>query len=55
VPGGWRIIVLHLAPNSIGVILVSATFTNVTAILILPAPSFLGFGLPPPHAAGERC
>jgi peptide/nickel transport system permease protein len=50
VAGAWRIIVLHLVPYSIGVIPVSATFTSVTAILILPALSFLGFALPPPHA-----
>jgi len=48
--GGWRIIVRHLVPNSIGVILVNATFTIADAILILSALSFLGLGLPPPHA-----
>jgi peptide/nickel transport system permease protein len=48
--GGWRIIVRHLVPNSVGVILVNATFTIADAILILSALSFLGLGLPPPHA-----
>jgi peptide/nickel transport system permease protein len=48
--GGWRIIVRHLVPNSVGVILVNATFTIADAILMLSALSFLGLGLPPPHA-----
>jgi peptide/nickel transport system permease protein len=47
---GWRIIVRRLVPKSIGVILVNATFTIADAILILSALSFLGLGLPPPHA-----
>ena len=46
----WRIIVRHLVPNAIGVIIVSATFTIADAILMLSTLSFLGLGLPPPHA-----
>jgi peptide/nickel transport system permease protein len=42
----WR----HLVPNSIGVIIVTATFTVADSILMLSALSFLGLGLPPPHA-----
>jgi peptide/nickel transport system permease protein len=46
----WRIIIRHLVPNCIGVIIVSATFTIADAILMLSTLSFLGLGLPPPHA-----
>jgi peptide/nickel transport system permease protein len=45
-----RILTRHLVPNSIGVIIVNATFTIADAILTLSALSFLGLGLPPPHA-----
>jgi peptide/nickel transport system permease protein len=45
-----RILVRHLVPNAIGVIIVNATFTIADAILTLSALSFLGLGLPPPHA-----
>jgi peptide/nickel transport system permease protein len=45
-----RILIRHLVPNAIGVIIVNATFTIADAILTLSALSFLGLGLPPPHA-----
>jgi peptide/nickel transport system permease protein len=45
-----RIILRHLIPNAVGVIIVNATFTIADAILMLAALSFLGLGLPPPHA-----
>jgi peptide/nickel transport system permease protein len=47
---GTRIIFRHLVPNAIGVIVVNATFTIADAILTYAALSFLGLGLPPPHA-----
>jgi peptide/nickel transport system permease protein len=47
---GSRIMLRHLVPNAVGVILVNATFTIADAILTLSALSFLGLGLPPPHA-----
>jgi peptide/nickel transport system permease protein len=47
---GRRILIRHLVPNAIGVIVVNATFTVADAILTLSALSFLGLGLPPPHA-----
>jgi peptide/nickel transport system permease protein len=47
---GTRIIFRHLMPNAIGVIVVNATFTIADAILTYAALSFLGLGLPPPHA-----
>jgi peptide/nickel transport system permease protein len=46
----WRVVVRHLLPNCLGVIIVSATFTVSDAILSLSTLSFLGLGLPPPHA-----
>jgi peptide/nickel transport system permease protein len=46
----WRIMNRHMLRNSIGVVVVSATFTVSDAILGLSALSFLGLGLPPPEA-----
>jgi peptide/nickel transport system permease protein len=43
-----RIIARHLVPNTIGTIVVSATFQVADAIVLLATLSFLGFGLPPP-------
>jgi peptide/nickel transport system permease protein len=48
--GDGRIVLRHLVPNAVGVIVVNATFTIADAILTLSALSFLGLGLPPPHA-----
>ncbi len=45
-----QIMVRHLVPNALGVIVVSATFSVADAILALSTLSFLGLGLPPPHA-----
>jgi peptide/nickel transport system permease protein len=44
----WRIVTRHLIPNSVGVVIVNATFTIADSILYLSALSFLGLGLPPP-------
>lgn len=46
--GRWRIVFRHLIPNSIGTIVVNATFQIADAILVLAALSFLGLGIPPP-------
>ena len=45
-----RVVFRHLVPNAVGVIVVNATFTIADAILTYAALSFLGLGLPPPHA-----
>jgi len=45
-----RIMFRHMVPNAIGVIIVNATFSIADAILALSTLSFLGLGLPPPHA-----
>jgi peptide/nickel transport system permease protein len=42
----WR----HMVPNAIGVIVVNATFSIADAIIALSTLSFLGLGIPPPHA-----
>lgn len=41
-----RIIVRHILPNAISPVLVSATFSMASAILLESALSFLGFGIP---------
>jgi ABC-type dipeptide/oligopeptide/nickel transport system permease subunit len=46
----WRIIFRHMVPNAIAPVLVSATIGIASAILIEAGLSFLGFGVPPPHA-----
>jgi len=43
-----RIIRRHIIPNTIGTIIVNATFQVADAIILLATLSFLGFGLPPP-------
>ena len=48
--GNFRIIFRHMMPNAIGPVLVSATIGIAYAILTEAGLSFLGFGVPPPHA-----
>ena len=48
--GHFRIIFRHMMPNAIAPVLVSATIGIATAILTEAGLSFLGFGVPPPHA-----
>jgi peptide/nickel transport system permease protein len=48
--GSLRIIGRHLIPNSIGTIIVNATFNVADAILLITYLSFLGLGPPPPAA-----
>ena len=40
----------HLLPNTLGTLVVNATFQVADAIILLATLSFLGFGLPPPSA-----
>ena len=47
---GWRIIFVHMVPNAIAPVLVSATIGVATAILTESSLSFLGFGVQPPDA-----
>jgi len=46
-----RIIFRHIIPNAIAPVLVTATFSIASAILIEGALSFLGFGIPPDMAS----
>lgn len=43
-----RIVLRHIIPNTIGTIMVNATFQVADAILSIAALSFLGLGVPPP-------
>jgi peptide/nickel transport system permease protein len=45
-----RIIFRHMVPNALAPVLVSATIGIAGAILTEAGLSFLGFGVPPPHA-----
>lgn len=47
---GGRIVFRHILPNSVGVIIVNATFQVADAILLVASLSFLGLGIPPPEA-----
>jgi peptide/nickel transport system permease protein len=44
-----RAIVRHVIPNSVGTIIVNATFNVADAILLLAALGFIGFGVPAPQ------
>ena len=46
----WRIIFIHMVPNAIAPVLVSASIGVATAILTESSLSFLGFGVQPPDA-----
>lgn len=47
----WRIIARHMLPNSIGVIIVNASFMVGSAILLESILSFLGMGVQPPEVS----
>lgn len=49
--GARRIIFRHIMPNAIGTIIVAATLTIASAILLESALSFLGFGIRPPDTS----
>jgi len=44
----FRIVLRHIIPNTIGTIMVNATFQVADAILTIAALPFLGLGVPPP-------
>jgi peptide/nickel transport system permease protein len=48
--GPVRIVLRHIVPNTIGTVMVNATFQVADAILLVAALSFLGLGIPPPAA-----
>ncbi|MCY4653377.1 MAG: ABC transporter permease [Dehalococcoidia bacterium] len=43
----WRVLLLHVAPNTFAPVMVQATFIFATAILVEAGLSFLGLGIPP--------
>ncbi|HEY4868430.1 MAG TPA: ABC transporter permease [Candidatus Dormibacteraeota bacterium] len=45
---GARIVLRHIVPNSVGTIMVNATFQVADAILLVAALGFLGLGIPLP-------
>jgi ABC-type dipeptide/oligopeptide/nickel transport system permease subunit len=47
----WRIIYKHILPNTVGVIIVTATLTIAAGILLETALSFLGLGVQPPDVS----
>ncbi|WP_298886481.1 ABC transporter permease [uncultured Serinicoccus sp.] len=49
--GSGRVIFKHILPNTIGTIIVSATLTIATTILLESALSFLNFGVRPPDTS----
>lgn len=49
--GPFRVIFRHLLPNTIGVIVVNATFAVANAILLESSLSFLGFGVRAPETS----
>jgi peptide/nickel transport system permease protein len=51
--GDLRIMFRHMFPNTIGPIMVAATLTTGTAILLEAYLSFLGFGIQPPPSLGN--
>jgi peptide/nickel transport system permease protein len=48
--GSLRIVLRHIIPNTIGTVIVNATFQIADAILLVATLSFLGLGIPPPAA-----
>ena len=46
--GGFRIVLRHIIPNSVGTIMVNATFQVADAILLVAAINYLGLGIAPP-------
>ena len=50
----WRIIRKHILPNTLGVILVSATLSLAGAVILETSLSFLGFGVKPPDTSLGR-
>jgi peptide/nickel transport system permease protein len=48
--GRRRVVFRHIIPNTIGTIVVNATFQVADAILVVATLSFFGLGLPPPAA-----
>ena len=48
--GNWRIMLMHVLPNAVPVMVVTATLQVAVVILIETALSYFGLGVPPPTA-----
>jgi oligopeptide transport system permease protein len=48
---GWRIVLQHMLPNTLGPVIVAITFGIPVAIFAEAALSFIGFGVPPPASS----
>lgn len=44
----WKILFLHILPNSVAPLIVQASFTFATVIIVEAGLSFIGVGVPPP-------
>ena len=44
----WRVLFRHIIPNTVGTIVVNATFQVADAIIFVATLSYLGLGVPPP-------
>ncbi len=51
---GWRVVLVHMLPNTLGPVIVAVTFGIPLAIFAEAALGFIGFGLPPPTASLGR-
>lgn len=47
----WRIVRVHMLPNTLSVVIVSATFGIPLAIFAEATLGFIGLGVPPPEAS----
>ncbi len=47
----WRIVRVHMLPNTLGAVIVSATFGIPLAIFAEATLGFIGLGVPPPNAS----
>ena len=48
---GWRIVVVHMLPNTLGPVIVAVVFGIPLAIFAEAVLAFIGIGLPPPTAS----
>ena len=47
----WRVMIVHILPNIIGVVIVQLTYALSIGMIIESALSFLGLGVQPPNAS----
>ena len=47
----WRVMIVHILPNIVGVVIVQLTYALSIGMIIESALSFLGLGVQPPNAS----